>query len=157
MVAIFKKTAHGYMGFIYQYQYFTLITMTFQILDLEKTDSQLKLLTAMPLFLMPYAYAFIPFILVMGLFTVDKDIYWNMAHFYCIVIVSILLVLITTRIFSNDRIKNICYKIECQIIKHHYFVVIFAIVHSIFRLIEKDSEYPEITLLGLSLLYIILS
>jgi hypothetical protein len=142
MIVLIKQGVSTYLwnSFINHYQLFVIVWIVVRHLDIVDVEHYFKLITATPLFLMPYAHAIFPFLILISVFDISIDIYWDMALYYTLIIKVVVIGLALGYFVFKKQRKKLCLHYILTVLKHNYFSVALTFAISLYRIIDENHR-----------------
>jgi len=140
----FYSSSSLYSSIFMHFQSFLIIPLLFSHIGMNMTKPMSILLSALPLFCLPYINFIFPlFILPLlssqGILSLNERDYWLMAQGYNILILIIILCMAITTIIVKKKTKEQLIYFSCILLKHNFTSIMYTLAHSINQL-TKDFE-----------------
>jgi hypothetical protein len=138
-------------SFINHYQLFVIVWLIVKRLDIVDVDNNFRLITATPLFLMSYAHVLFPLLILMSIFDISTDLYWDLAVYYNLIIKVIVIGLAVGYLVFKKHKKKLCLHYILTVLKHNYFSVTLTFMISLYRIINENHgtvDYISVGVFG---------
>jgi hypothetical protein len=139
IMILIKQGVSTYLwnSFINHYQLFVIVWLIVKRLDIVDGENNFRLITATPLFLMPYAHVLFPLLILMSIFDISTDVYWDMAVYYNLIIKVIVIGLAVGYLVFKKQKKKLCLHYILTVLKHNFFSVAFMFMKSLYQIIDE--------------------